>query len=652
MKSKFQSVSPVVRQYKAKAIESYCIALIGPVDPSEFIILMLGLIQQLINKPEEEKQSRSNLELELQKIRVAYLITDYETALQCIKNIVEQHSSKINEAYHKLIDGKTISQLILNKLENPLLDIDIYTNHSRRFFENRLSAIYIYKRDHFQASLVASLDRVSRFLFTKPVKSIQDVKRAINLIANTSREEGAELEILKSKTSLYSKKDRRRKNGIDSKIGTIFSRNRGVLTSNSPNFFNEISGVDLKNRVPDRGYIIGNPRGYSLTNKRHAFAGSISGHAYSAIFNLRRYMICNGADINLSNDINLILEALVFEYIHLGYHSYAEMMDVFSQAEILFLFKLYDVNLDLEFAHQYLEEALNETRQYTKTLCLKRTMSDELYRERYLEDFCLALQENNMQKVLLILENIPSNLLVRFLISAELDLPAGKQLAQYAGTNNATELELALVQINFNFFSEKGIDYGKSLLEAILLFKKRELPLNDFLREAIIAHPNSAVRIAELTSRLLLLQLLDEKDICKTVLTNLENSEFLLDCFQYLKEYDLLNNAEFRAAVLSKPDEADELSCCILLLCKANLHHDKDLRDIILYDSENRSNLADAISSLWCEKLTHLFQQNKFRQDILSNPGDADKVAREAVKLHNQMKIGDGSNPVHSLSFS
>lgn len=165
----------------------------------------------------------------------------------------------------------------------------------------------------------------------------------------------------------------------------VYSRNIGVMKSFSPNFYDEISPGSLKNPIVDLTTVKQNSTGYSNTNQRVAFVGSISGHIYFIVAMLEKYINTHRTDANLNKDINNFIKAFMFTYMNRGYHNLLEMVHVFSDPQLQEIFKKNHIEIDLSFSDQdnLLKHALSDTQEYAKILSLKSTLHTELLTKHY-----------------------------------------------------------------------------------------------------------------------------------------------------------------------------------------------------------------------------------------------------------------------------
>lgn len=260
-------------------------------------------------------------------------------------------------------------------------EVILESNHSRRFFENRLSQFELGLDLDFEA-----MSRVSERLINTPVSTFADVERALFSMAELSGKGLGERALeLKNASPVYATKDRKVKDRFIAKEfqrnepekEMVASRNKGLLKSTSPNYYDELTDVNQRSRVVDVNTHSGDASKYSLTNARSAFAGSLSGHTYFMVAVLEKYMKEN-PDEHLNADINNFIKAFIANYISRGYHSYLEIVHVLQEDNIQQVFRAQGVTLDLTFADKVLENTFDDASDYAMMLCKRRAVQEEL----------------------------------------------------------------------------------------------------------------------------------------------------------------------------------------------------------------------------------------------------------------------------------
>lgn len=346
-------------------------------DFSEYIMLTLGVIQGIA------QQKNIDLNKNLNQIRQYYLLTHYEKAITSLNELAKENEIFLGETLVNLID----------KRAKQIIEVDLAKNYSRRFFENRLSQLQLgcHSENDWK-----SIDKIAFRILRKHVNSPEEAEDAVLNIAELSFEGAKErVDTLKEESKLYLYKDRLdkdlfieknlEKSGIVSKVD-VYSKNQGMLTSNAPNFYDELSKIPLRNRLVDIAATYGEDvGGYSYSHPRSAFAASISGHCFKIVATLEQYMKKYKKDPNLEQDITQFLKQTISSYISKGYHGYFEMVDVLNEPHIQKVFTDCNVHLNLEWLSALAEQAAKDTQEYTKTLCLKRTVGAALLKSNLLK---------------------------------------------------------------------------------------------------------------------------------------------------------------------------------------------------------------------------------------------------------------------------
>ena len=345
-----------VREYKT-AIQS------PQLDYSDYIMLTLGLLQGALS-------AQPDIQLELNHIRQLYLNTNYEEAIEKITEVAVKH--------HPYLDDN-LCDLIANR-SNQLIEVDIYKNYPRRFFENRLSQLY-----SGLAIMPESVSRVSQDFPGVSIRTTGEAERAIlSLPVHADETIMSQYYNLVSESSLYQRHDRQDKPGFSDKnmeskgivIGKeVYSKNKGVLTSNAPNFYDELAEKEMRNRVVDTTSTVEDDELYSFSRPRSAFVASLSGHTFLLVLFIEKYMQAHAQDENLQTDINNFIKSIISVYVSHGYHSFFEVTDVFKEPNVQQIFANFNVVLDLSWQSDIVDKASKDTQEYTKALCLRKIVA-------------------------------------------------------------------------------------------------------------------------------------------------------------------------------------------------------------------------------------------------------------------------------------
>lgn len=356
------------------------------IDNSSFIILTVGLLKNY---------GDSKIEKELSEIQRDYFELDYESAIKKILNVVNtlKSNNKNDQNLTKVCNS------VINALKK-CYEVKPSKNDPRRFYENKLSQYML--GEYYEGGKLQSVDKLSRALLGTPTVSPEEVEKSIASISDlpelsTMKVSGEKqfnfITKLKHSSPKYLSKDRINRPGIVAReletmgeeLGdSVWSVNLGALKANSPNYPDEISIQNLRNRPVDsvQTESMGG-KGYSEQNKRQraAFISSISGHIFATIANLLFYIdsVKNKIPKNeLQKDINNFLLANVGTYIKRGYHSAHELIDVLREPNIKKEFKKRGIKIDVNFEDILFDNAMNATLPYAKNLGLKETLHVEL----------------------------------------------------------------------------------------------------------------------------------------------------------------------------------------------------------------------------------------------------------------------------------
>lgn len=328
-------------------------------DYSEFIICTLGVLQGVIfNNADAVK--------DLMRIRKLYDELEYRNAISEIKEFCNKYS--INNNLKRIIIDKASRCAIPNG-----------KNYTRRFYQNRLMQIGSHEVDLKKINKIctalweiniSSLDEISNVTIVYGVRDVSDE----DILYRNRLEHLLNLPRLKTKKEgILANPDE-----FDGQISDIiWSRNPGIMLSSQPNFSDEITVHNLRNRGSDKNIL---PNPFNLEDKQalDIFVGSISGHAFNIVVVAENYMKKYKNDPSLSSDVNHFLRVLIMSYVHHGYHSYMEMVTVFKNPLIEKMFAAYNVTLDFNWDPKIIEQAMKDTQEYTKTHCLKKSLLTEL----------------------------------------------------------------------------------------------------------------------------------------------------------------------------------------------------------------------------------------------------------------------------------
>lgn len=367
---------------------------------SDFIILTLGLIQ----KESLANTKNKTFKIIFESIQESYLRTDYEEALRNIHKLCTEYVQII---------GKEKARAILTHSAKLSTKVNMKENYSRRFFENRLAALY-------QGNVLdySSLERIAQF-YQSDHPTVKNRKQAMEVLSMLSELSSDVLlqrtQVLQDNSRLFAARNRQRKKGFAArqeertgdKSDTVLSRNLGVMTSSQPNFFDEISMQPIRNKPTDTNKFNAKKlESYSMQHPYGAFVASISGHAYFAVALLEKY-----AEESLSstkiieNDVNNFIKDVAIFNMQYGYHGLMEVLDVFTEPRIKNIFSELGVTLKVDWSKELINQAFQDTQAYTLQICLNKSTNLQLLRlnkevlKQVLPNFFRAIKNNDLQLV-------------------------------------------------------------------------------------------------------------------------------------------------------------------------------------------------------------------------------------------------------------
>lgn len=352
-------------------LNDYFLAVQKPdLDQSEYLFLTLGVLQKYSLQNE-------HLKSRLAQCRQLYMETHYDEAIKVIADLCSEYK----EAF-----GEEICTAIL-EAQTELQEVSLYRNYSRRFFENRVAALY--QGQCINAEAIEGLNRIAVAFLKHEAKLATTPKEAIvSLLSLDEFEDGelTELELkLKEQSTDWQSRGRFRKATISSEYqraqgrdsDVVLTRNRGVMRSSQPNFPDELSQHALENKGPDI-YYSASDESYESKHQRSSFIASISGHAFLAAALLITYLERNPSSATNNQDINHFLKMYASFYASEGFHSLLEVMDTFNQAHIKEIFAEHGVIIDTPWPDFILEQAFKDSQEYTKKLCHQQVTGEQL----------------------------------------------------------------------------------------------------------------------------------------------------------------------------------------------------------------------------------------------------------------------------------
>lgn len=377
-------------------------------DESQYIMLAVSLLSNISNE-------NTDIKNKLNQIRQCYLSTDFKTANKLIEQICETHRSLIDN-----ISSKELTSLYrlqhtplsrrLIELQNYTQEVDVLTNYSRRFFENRVAELYLGSEIKLD-----SINRISHHFIPVNFHPATNVNQGISLLLNDISInpnvddiipdlETREDEFKKNSQDWAIRGKKLRENFItrseenESKVSKeeVFSRNKGAMKSLQPNYRDELSEGELRNANPDI-HTTQSTITYPGENPRSALISSISGHAFLQVALLEQYMKDNKDSPTLSDDVNNFLHGLATAFVIKGFHSLREVSDAIATPMVQDLFKQYNVKYDPSFSDRILEQAFNDSQMYTQQILLRTAMHTELLSKK--GNLFTLIAKGNFQKI-------------------------------------------------------------------------------------------------------------------------------------------------------------------------------------------------------------------------------------------------------------
>lgn len=365
------------------------------IDYSEYIMLTIGILQS--NASENNEIARA-----LNEARQEYVLTHYEKSISILNDLCSKYSDEIDKKH-----GKGTAENIKSAQSNSE-EVDIQTNYSRRFFENKVAAFYI------GGSLnLTGINEICKYYLgnlhvpaSNATEAMASIAELADLPLKLDRTVMQAVFTLKDSSQNYQIKNRKLRSGFNAKDteavgkGNIsnetFSRNIGTMKSNQPNYQSELSNNPLRNTNADINTYRGGADSYPEIFKRSAYVASLSGHAFAMVALLADYANNNKDSPDLEKNINDFIKAYTATYIGRGYHSLLEVIHVFNEPDARQLFKSANVNINLDWSDDLLKNACIETQSYSRVIALKRAVNTELLSEK---DLLAAIKTGRVDKV-------------------------------------------------------------------------------------------------------------------------------------------------------------------------------------------------------------------------------------------------------------
>ncbi|VVC75525.1 hypothetical protein AQUSIP_08150 [Aquicella siphonis] len=343
-------------------VKSCVAALQSPaLDSSDYILLVTSILAERLGNQCEH----------IRAIKHLYLTHQYHSAKLLITSLCRQHVKKTNSLLFAEIMNKSSCLH-----DNPL------KNESRRYFEAKAARLLA---ENMSTQIFSSVGRFGVFILqfipsglkiTVPqlvgsISSVNEVFSCMRIIADENRELLRQHDAFRATSELYGSKDRGGKIAGQSSLPSLCP---GIMRSVSqlPQDDRRAAETD---RIPDLFTLSAKPRGFSSSTPDVPFVNSISGSGYTLIFMLGKYMEQNHGDPALESDVNQILSGWFACSWYHGYHSFNEMMAIFSDPVVSALFKSHDVRINIKtIADSVQDKAFDCAAGYAETLGQKHCM--------------------------------------------------------------------------------------------------------------------------------------------------------------------------------------------------------------------------------------------------------------------------------------
>ncbi|MCS5711010.1 hypothetical protein [Candidatus Berkiella aquae] len=367
------------------SLEFYTALQANKLDSSEFILLLMGYAQEVEGVNSDELSSILNQAFK------SYVCLNYQEAKEILISFL---ISKKNKVDPKILETAISRKASLNDSPND--------NHNRRFFETLLAKVIkkntksydsINKMlDTMKASSKYTKENLEKLPKARNYEEAMNILRYIHSFEATNSTQSMKEEIKDKLTSqaMYSKMVY-----TAQKSEPAESRNRGIMKSTTPNFYDFLYKKNKKMRHPDATYY--NAKGqedfmdmeesegenevdYFKNHSEIPFVESLSGTTCSLVGILLLYLDehKNEPTELLNEDINNIIKLFMAYLIEPGFHSLGEVTAILEADFVKEQLNRYGVKIDLSFSEKDKMEMLEPAILYTKTSCIKKTMHHEL----------------------------------------------------------------------------------------------------------------------------------------------------------------------------------------------------------------------------------------------------------------------------------
>ena len=329
-------------------------------DSSEFSLIGISYLEKVLNE-----NPNAELRQEINQLKTDFSSDNYMPVANQIISLCKKYPNIVNNV---------ITQALMDRVSSLTNDPD--KNHNRRFFETNLST-HLDERSQ-DPSIYKSIEPLAQVMRSMGLKSITGNVNSprdaqLSLLSVCRFNDNIEMDS-KEKSKIYGFKDR-----TDKGATGIHSRNIGIMKSTTPNFYDQLSDKDLKDRVVDKFKVDrSKDSGFSGINEEIPFVNSVSGTTFTLSVLLNEMITRNKNSPTLEVDVNNIIQSFMAVYVKNGYHSLGEMQKVLNEEHIKKIFTENAIVLDLRFPDEVMTNTFKDAQSYSMTTCIKKAMMEEL----------------------------------------------------------------------------------------------------------------------------------------------------------------------------------------------------------------------------------------------------------------------------------
>ena len=347
---------------KKAALEYQAVLKSSTLDKSDFILVSTAFLNRELGH---------KIRNEIAEIQGYYAIGNLEQAVTLILGICAKYSEN-NSSLLPMMSQREFH-------DDPTRDF------SRRYFETRLAhkCLAEFGDDVFHSvELLSALltEMNPDFTPVSVVKSISDLVDVISKLhpfGDNTPVIACQVGKLKDIDDTYAKNKDRGKTKIDATKDKLLSCNPGIMQAAQPNYCVELTSLHA-NRLVDLFYIDAQKQGYSINHKDVPFVNSLSGTIFALAVTLEKFVLKHKNDPLLQQHILNITKAFINYACSYGFHSLAEMLDIFYYPRVQNVMTQYGLEFSIQFPKALINSAFYEAADYAKSICLKSNMHEEL----------------------------------------------------------------------------------------------------------------------------------------------------------------------------------------------------------------------------------------------------------------------------------